>query len=160
MLKIIVFSLFTFLFLFSSTPSLAIEPIGVRQPKANSGVLVNSNCKPDTYIGRVIDASVQIFFLIGAIGVLIMFLWGAVDWILSGGDKEKVAGARKRITTALMGIALLALTFIAVYTIGTMIGINPLAKFDIPTFTGQSTKTDCNALPANQMPTFNDTFTP
>ena len=122
----------------------SIEPLGVKQPVKNSGINVSPDCNPDPLLGRTLESAVKIFFLIGSVAVLIMFLWGSVSWILSGGDKEKVAGARKRITTAIVGIAMLSLTFISIYTLGTMIGINPLDNLEIPTFSGQQNGVNCN----------------
>lgn len=55
-----------------------------------------------------------------------MFVWGAVDWILSGGDKEKIASARKRITTAIIGLVLLSLTFVVMVVVGQILGIGSL----------------------------------
>lgn len=45
-----------------------------------------------------------------AIGVLIFFynlIAGAIQWISSGGDKEGVSQARKRISNALIGLVIL-----------------------------------------------------
>ncbi len=49
-----------------------------------------------------------------AIGVLIFFfnlISGAIQWISSGGDKEGVSQARKRISNALVGIVILFAIF-------------------------------------------------
>ena len=45
---------------------------------------------------------------IGALIVLIYFAWGSIEWITSGGDKGKVEAARTKITTAVMGLIVLA----------------------------------------------------
>lgn len=44
---------------------------------------------------------------VGALAVLILFVWGALEWILSGGDKGKIENARNRITNALIGLIIL-----------------------------------------------------
>lgn len=46
--------------------------------------------------------------VLGAITVLIFFVWGAVEWITSGGDKSKLESARNKITQALVGLIVLA----------------------------------------------------
>jgi hypothetical protein len=63
-----------------------------------------------------------------------MILWGAVDWILSGGDKEKVSNARKRITQAIIGLVILSLVFVIMAIAGQITGINALQSgaFKIP----------------------------
>lgn len=44
---------------------------------------------------------------IGGIFVLVFFVWGAVEWIASGGDKGKIESARNRITQAVVGLIIL-----------------------------------------------------
>lgn len=44
---------------------------------------------------------------IGAIMVLIFFIWGSIEWISSGGDKGKVENARNRITQSIIGLIIL-----------------------------------------------------
>lgn len=75
--------------------------------------------------------STILLFSIGGIAFIIMMLWGAVDWIMSGGDKEKVAGARKKMTHALIGLVLLSLSFVIIRVIGQIVGFNPLETIRI-----------------------------
>lgn len=53
----------------------------------------------------------QAIITIGAIMVLIYFLWGAIDWIGAGGDTAKVDKARNRITNSIIGLFLLVFTY-------------------------------------------------
>ena len=48
---------------------------------------------------------------IGAIIVIVQFIWGAVDWISSGGDKGKIESARNKITQAIIGLIILVSSF-------------------------------------------------
>jgi hypothetical protein len=57
---------------------------------------------------------------------MIMIIWGAVDWIFSGGDKEKIAGARKRITQSIIGLVLLSSAFVIMLVLGQILGIGSL----------------------------------
>lgn len=82
-------------------------------------------------VGTIIGNVVALFFAVGAIGVLIFFLWGAVDWIFSGGDKEKVGAARKKITNALIGLALLSLAFVIIGVFGRIVGFDVLGPLQI-----------------------------
>lgn len=52
-----------------------------------------------------------IFFSTAALAFVIMFLWGAIQMILSQGDKEAIAKARAKITWAIIGIFLMALSY-------------------------------------------------
>ncbi len=100
----------------------------------------------DNLLGTVISNAIRIIFIIGAIGFLAMFLWGAVSWIFSGGEKEAVGNARKRITQAIIGFVLLALVFLIARVLGSVIGFNPLQEFTLPSLTQTTTddKKDTN----------------
>jgi hypothetical protein len=47
---------------------------------------------------------------VAAILTFLYLLWGAVEWITSGGDKSKVESARNKITQAILGLIVLAAT--------------------------------------------------
>ncbi len=63
-------------------------------------------------INFLLDNIIGIFFSAGAIAFIIMFVWGAVQMILSGGDKEAIAKSRAKITWAIVGVALLSLSYV------------------------------------------------
>ncbi len=73
-------------------------------------------------IGLFITRLVSNILIISAIMAFGFLLWGAVNWIMSQGDKAKVEEARNRITAALMGLALVAVVYllwrIAIYFLG------------------------------------------
>lgn len=100
----------------------AYAQIGLpRNQQGNRGFTIQSNSSGN--LSTLISNTIGIFFAIGGIGFMIMIFWGATNWILSGGDKEKVAGARKRITTAIIGIVLLSLSYVIIYVIGYVLNI-------------------------------------
>lgn len=108
--------------------------ITIAQPP---GLGVQANTNGNQLLTQMITTGITIFFVIGGIGVVFMVLWGAVQWIFSGGDKEGISKARGRITHALIGLAVLALSFVIITVVGTIVGFNPLRPFTIPTFTGK-----------------------
>jgi hypothetical protein len=73
-------------------------------------------------LGSFLTTTIQIIYIVAAIAFLFMVVLGAFQWIISGGDKEKVSSAQKRITHAIIGIILLALTFVFVRIIGQVTG--------------------------------------
>ncbi len=87
---------------------------------------------PTNTLSTVLTNAITIIFVLGAIAVVFFVIWGAFNWIISGGDKEKVASARKTITNALIGLALLALAFLIISVVGTIVGFNPLKNMTIP----------------------------
>lgn len=86
-----------------------------------------------TDINTVFQNAIRIIFVIAAILVLVYLIWGAFQWITSGGDKEAVDKARKRITHAIIGLFILALAFLIITVVGQIVGINIVGNLTIPT---------------------------
>lgn len=109
------------------TPVPAFAQIQITTPKLN-----NKNIGY-TDLGAFIGNIMSIAFILAIILVLIMLIWGAFEWIASGGDKENVGKARNRIINALIGLAVLAVAF-ALATVGAqIIGLPDLTtKITIP----------------------------
>lgn len=127
MKKIKYFLFFLFLFL---TDTAYGQGLGLNARKQPGGLKIDGN-DPTDLTQRLLRNTITLFFTVGAIGFIIMILWGAVDWILSGGEKEKIATARKRITTAIIGLTLLSLTFVIMVVVGQILGISALQTGDI-----------------------------
>jgi len=49
--------------------------------------------------------------LFGGLMLLVYLIWGAIEWISSGGDSEKLKNARNKLTNALIGLFLLVASF-------------------------------------------------
>lgn len=49
---------------------------------------------------------------IGGLVVIVMFLWGALEWITAGGDSGKIEKARNKITQAIIGLVILVSSFV------------------------------------------------
>lgn len=90
------------------------------------GNLINDQSGGSIFIGMVIPRLVGFIFVVGSISFLFMLLWGAVSWILSGGDKAHVESAKGRITNAVVGFILLIGSFAIVKLIETFFGIDIL----------------------------------
>lgn len=52
----------------------------------------------------LIALGIKVFIFIAAIALLIYLLLGAYEWIISGGDKDKLAKAQLKITNAVVGL--------------------------------------------------------
>lgn len=83
-------------------------------------------------LGDFIQKTLTLLFIIGILVVLAMLIWGAFEWIASGGDKEAVGKARGRIINALVGMAILAIAFALFQVVGQFLGFN-IRDFIIPT---------------------------
>lgn len=67
--------------------------------------------------GEMLTFMVKGFFVVAGIAALVMLLWGALAWVLSGGDKEKVEAARDRMTAAIIGVFMILVALSVVWTL-------------------------------------------
>ena len=62
---------------------------------------------PQIRAQNAIQFVISFLFVVGSVAFFIMLLWGGVQWITSGGDKEGVEKARKKITQSAIGLCIL-----------------------------------------------------
>ena len=79
-----------------------------------------------TDVNQFIKNGVTLAFIIALVIGFIMLVWGAIQWIFSGGSKEGLEAARGRIIHALVGLAILAVAFAIVSLTATFVGVNLL----------------------------------
>lgn len=102
------------------------------QATNNSSIQIS---RPDVGYSNISDflnASIRLIFIAALLLALVMLVWGAVEWILSGGDKTKLETARGRIIHALVGLAILAVAFAIIQLAGRFLGVDLLGNFIIP----------------------------
>lgn len=72
--------------------------------------------------GKFLKNLLGIAVVAGAILSFAYLIWGAIDWITSEGDTEKLKNAKNKIIHALIGLALLAVVWViwrlALYFLG------------------------------------------
>lgn len=81
------------------------------------------NITPSAFIRTAIN------LLLGIAGIIafIFLLWGGLQWILAGGDKEGTEKARKRITSALIGLAIVFSAYALLFIIRALFGIDVIS---------------------------------
>lgn len=90
-------------------------------PPSGSETLTSN---PVEGLAKLIAFGVQMFILIAGGALFIYLMWGAFDYITSGGDKEKVSKAVNKMTSAVIGIIILFAVFAIYGTIaGDILGI-------------------------------------
>ncbi len=72
---------------------------------------------PTAAAGNLLTVGIKLFFIFAGVAALVYLLRGSFDWITSGGEKEKIAGARQRITNALVGILILVAVLAVIATL-------------------------------------------
>ena len=128
--RLLYFTILTSLYLQSALPAQAQGTFSIVQP-SGAGIPVGGKTASGI-LSTLITNVINIIFVISAIAIVVMVLWGAFEWIISGGNKEKLSGAQKRITTALIGAAVLALSFVVLRVVGEVFQINILGPYTIP----------------------------
>jgi len=94
------------------------------------------------FLQRLISTAISLGFIIGAVIFFFMLIHGAIMWITSrgdaGGHPVKDPGplvmAKKQITSALIGLAILLSIYAIIRLVGNIFTID-LFNFEIPTLT-------------------------
>ncbi len=107
------------------TNTFAQVPVQVNVPRVG--------INPLTTVGTLLSNILSVVFIVAALAVLFMLIWGAFSWITSGGDKDAVGAARKRIVNALIGLAVLAIAFLITRVVGQVLNIDILNLKFLPT---------------------------
>lgn len=84
------------------------------------------NQGPAAFFGLIIPRMIGLAFVIGVLIFFFVMLIGAIQWIISGGDKAAIESARGKIVNALVGIVILFCTFALLKIIQDFFGINIL----------------------------------
>ncbi len=109
-------------YLLSSVKTFAADEIINITPSGKAGYRTLSD-----FLSNLITLALTI----GLILVFVMLIWGAFDWIMSGGDKDSVGKARGRIINALIGLAVMAVAF-ALAKLGSQIAGLDITSLKIP----------------------------
>ena len=102
------------------------------QPNVGAGLGIGAGTGKDVSIISIYLANfVKLSFIIGAIWAFFWFLMGAVEYIIAGGEKDKIAQARKRMVESITGLVILLCSYAIFRLINLIFGIN-LLNFNIP----------------------------
>ena len=102
---------------FLSTPTLALaEKINIK-PEGVGTIT-------ELTFEKLITGSIRFLILIAAVVFFFVLVVGGIQWIVSGGDKTGAETARKRITAALVGLAIVFCAWAIVSLIKTLTGFD------------------------------------
>lgn len=80
----------------------------------------------DGGFGLWLSNILSVVMVLGAVACLGLIVMGAIQWITSGGDKTKVEEARNKITTAIIGLIVLAATIALFNLVASFLGITAI----------------------------------
>ena len=85
---------------------------------------MNIDSDPNVGFGKLIAFGVNTFIIVASLFLLLYLLWGALDWITSSGEKEKITKAQNKITNAVIGMVLIFVVLVAFNLVaGNLLGI-------------------------------------
>jgi hypothetical protein len=67
--------------------------------------------------------------MLGGVVSLFLIIWAGIRYIRSGGDQEKVKGARETLTYAIIGFIIILLSFAIINLIGFVTGATCIGQF-------------------------------
>ncbi|MEK9176039.1 MAG: hypothetical protein AAB520_01205 [Patescibacteria group bacterium] len=76
--------------------------------------------------GNLITNIVTILFVVATLLALGFLIFGGIKWILSGGEKEKIEGARNTIVAALIGLVITFLAYFVINLIFTLFNLGDI----------------------------------
>ena len=82
-----------------------------------------------------IPGLISLAFVIGVIIFFFILIIGAIQWILSGGDKQAVENARGRVTNAIIGLIILFAVYAIIQLLNTFFELK-LLELTLPTLGG------------------------
>ncbi len=78
-------------------------------------------------LGSIISTLVGAVLVFGLLLTLLYMIWGAIDWLTCGGEKDKLDRARNKIVNAIGGLVALAAVWAIWQLVITFLGLNPLS---------------------------------
>jgi hypothetical protein len=79
-----------------------------------------------SYLQKLLSNFLTIFIIAGAFLLVIYIVWGGIQWITSGGDKQKLSTARGRIVWASIGFIMLMIAVFIINAVGYFFRVNLL----------------------------------
>ena len=73
-----------------------------------------------------VGVAVGLLMLLGAILAVIFLVYAGIKWITSEGDSKNIAGARHMIMYAIIGLAVIFFSYLAVNILSQFLGVNLL----------------------------------
>jgi hypothetical protein len=94
--------------------------------KCQGGSILCNNVTSNTAgtLNQLISTIIGVLSVIAFIWFVIQFFLGAISIITAGGDKAKMAEARAKITSAIIGVVVVIAAVFIISLIGIVLGVN------------------------------------
>ena len=74
---------------------------------------------------KVFQTGLDLLFYLAAFLAVVMVVISGIQWIASGGDPGRIAGARKRLLYSIIGLLVVASAFLILNVLTGILGKNP-----------------------------------
>lgn len=68
----------------------------------------------------------KVLVIVGGLMVLLQLAWGALNWILSGSNPDRLKRAKDQMFNGIFGLVILILSYVIIKLISAMTGLNIL----------------------------------
>jgi len=96
---------------------------GITNPALGESV---RNLSGTEFFNKLLPNLIGLSFIVGAIIFVAIIIVGAIQWIISGGDKAGIESAKGKITNAVIGLVILLSLFAIIYVLENFFGIKLL----------------------------------
>lgn len=107
-------------------------PLGVLKGLGPLGNVLGPTSDPALAFANftsTLSTAMGILTISAGIWFIIQILAGAFQWLASGGEKQGVENAKKRITNAIMGLFVVVFSYALISIVGLIFGFNILSPF-------------------------------
>lgn len=89
-----------------------------------AGPFCDQLANPGALAGLIISKVITILIILAGLFLLLYLILGGYDWLMSGGDKEKIAKAQQRLQNAVIGMLIVFVAFtVWAFVSGDILGI-------------------------------------
>jgi hypothetical protein len=85
-------------------------------------------------IVSIISGAIRLVLIVASLVFFFMLVWGGIQWMVSGGDKNAAEAARSKITNALIGLVIVFSAWAIMALIKNLFGVDIMGGLAIPTF--------------------------
>ena len=107
---------------FLAGPALLLSQASVVLAEPTS-IDINPGTTASFELPALITAAVQAVIVIAGLLTFAFLVWGGIEWLTSGGDKEKYEAARGRITAAVIGLVIVVAAWAILQVITNFLGL-------------------------------------
>lgn len=86
-------------------------------------------------ITSIVSGAIRLVLILASLIFFFMLVWGGIQWMMSGGDKNAAEQARSKITNALVGLVIVFSAWAIMALIKSLFGVDIMGGLEIPTFT-------------------------